>query len=523
MSSLRSEARRLTLVLVAALQLAACNDPNNPQTWIKRLRQPEHAAEAVRRLRELGDPVAVPALCELYKDYPHAHILRTIISFKDRRAVPTLVSALDFEEQNYHNASLAAQALAVLGAREALPALVRVLERPLPLKSRANLAKQEALRAIVRLGDRSAVPALLKVLEASPEQQDFFLNKLAAAALGEFGDPAAVPALIRALFRSSTVQGSLFPQAEVALVQIGAPAVAPLLEALQGRDQALNALGQTLEFRPGVVLGKTAIVLGSLRARAAVPVLLERLALPEARRDPASAGVIEALGKIGDRRAVTPLLALLTDGEAEQGLRIQSTTALLLIGDKRALPALLAMAEKGYLEGGLWDLRVKAAEAYSGLVGQEAAGGAPVFDAILADEQLSQPGYRTVRQFFSAARERIKLALACGDDVACYAARLNAPGSAPAMREKAAIMIGVLPDGRGALAEVIKALPTRDPVSFRQFLLETIKRIGRADDAALVAALRLAVERDARLSPRFLGADLASLDRITLALVQRAR
>ncbi|MBK6848772.1 MAG: HEAT repeat domain-containing protein [Proteobacteria bacterium] len=523
MMQLSKQFCRVVLMLAAGLQLLACNDPKDPQTWIKRLRQPEYAAEAVRRLRTIGDPVAVPALCELFKDYPHADILRTVITFKDPRTVPTLISALDFDEQTYHNATLAAQALAAMGAHEAVPALVRVLEHPLPIKSRANLAKQEAIRALERLADRAAVPALIKVVEARPEQQDFFLNKLAAVALGSFADPAAVPALIRALFLSSTVQGSLFPQAEVALVQIGAPAVAPLIEALQGKDEALNALGKALDFRPGVIVGKTAIVLGSLRAREAVPVLLERLGLPEASRDTASAGLIEALGKIGDRRAVPALIALLTDEEAEQGLRVQATTALMLIGDKRALPALLAMAEKGYLEGGLWDLRVKAAEAYSGLVGREAAGGAQVLDAILADQQLSQAGYKTVRQFFLSARERTKLAVACGDEVACYAARLGAAGSTPAEREKAAVMIGALPDGRGALAEVIKALPLRDPVTLRQYLLETVKRLGRADDVALVAALRQAVERDARLSPRFLGADLASLDRIALAVVQRAR
>ncbi|MBK8480337.1 MAG: HEAT repeat domain-containing protein [Proteobacteria bacterium] len=517
------QSSRLVLMLAAASLLLACRDPKNPQTWIKRLRDPEHAAEAVRQLRALGDPVAVPALCELFKDYPHTDILRTIITFKDRRAVPTLISALDFDEATYHNATLAAQALVELKAGEAVPALLRVLERPLPIKSRANLAKQEAIRALEKLGDRAALPALIKVLEAPPEAQDFYLNKLAAMVLGSFGDSAAVPALIRALFRSSTVQGSLFPQAEVALVQIGAPAVAPLIDALQGKDEALNALGKALEFRPGVVVNKTAIVLGSLRAREAVPVLIERLTVTDALRDPGTAGVIEALGKIGDRRAVQPLIALLTDAQADQGLRVQATTALMLIGDKRALPALLTMAEKGYLEGGLWDLRVKAADAYSGLVGAEAASGVPVIEAILADPQLSQPGYQTVRQFFVAARERIKLATACRDEVACYAARLSAAGATAAEREKAAIMIGALPDGRGALAEVVKALPLRDPVTFRQYMLEAVKRIGRAEDSALLAALRQAVERDGRISPRFLGADLASLDRIALAVVQRAR
>ena len=235
---------RFAIGLGLSLLIASgCGDPKDPATWIKKLRdvtKPSAAmptgarfsVEAVRKLQELGDASAVPALIDLYKDHQHPIILRALISFKDKRAVPTLIGALDFSEDQYRNATLAASALADLGATEAVGPMSKVLQRPLPIKSRANLAKLATIRALAKLGDKGAVPELIATLERRPEQQDFLLAKEAATALGQIGDPQAVPVLIRGLYMSSTIQGSAYPHARVALVQIGRPAVQPLVAAL---------------------------------------------------------------------------------------------------------------------------------------------------------------------------------------------------------------------------------------------------------------------------------------------------
>ena len=77
-----------------------------------------------------------------------------------------------------------------------------------------------------------------------------------------------------------------------------------------------------------------------------------------------SAGLIEALGKIADKRAVPPLLKILSTKKANFKIRMQTCAALTVIGDKRAIPVLLEVAEKGYVQGGYTNLREGAAMAY---------------------------------------------------------------------------------------------------------------------------------------------------------------
>ena len=272
--------RKAITCLVAGLMLsgvAACNDPKDPQTWIKRLRDPQQATKAVRELQKLGNPVAIKPLCDLFKDFQSPNILKAIISFKDKRSIPCLVRALDFTADKYHNATLAANALADFKAKEAVDPLVKILDQPLPIKSRANLAKLAAIGALSKIGDQKAVPGLIRTLERRPEKQDFLLNKRAAQALGLLGSETAIPALIAGLFMSSTIQGTSYPFARVALVQIGPAAVQPLIETYQHKNAKIEAMAKELKFREGVIEQKTSIVLGDIASAKAAPFLLEEL------------------------------------------------------------------------------------------------------------------------------------------------------------------------------------------------------------------------------------------------------
>lgn len=520
----RHAVRSLVLVCAAAVQ-AACNDPNNPQTWIKRLRNPEHAAEAVRRLEKLGDPVAVEPLCKLYEEYPSATILQAIISFKDKRSIPTLRKALEVTEADkYNNATKAARALAEMKVTEAVPDLIKVLEKPWPIKSRANLAKQAAIEALAVLGDARAVPALIEVAQGEPDKQDFHLNKVAVVALGKLGDPRAIPVLIRSLYKSSQLQGSSFSQATVALVRMGSPAVEPLLRAMKGKNDDLNAYARQVTLQEGEMLSKAAQVLGDLRAKEAVEPLLEVLASAKDGEGVAGLeGVIIALGKVGDRRAVPPLLALVQNEKAEPTTRIKAARALGALGSTEAAPVLLELAEKGMLEGGLWDLRVDAVLAYSRIVGAGADKGVPVIKAVLADPKVRELNeYAPIRKIFQDALKRTELAVRCKAEVGCYGDVLANEGGDPVEREKAAIMIGILPGGRNALPAVVQALPTRNP-ELRLFLLEAAKSIGKASDAELVKALETLAEKDSRRQMKYVGADLARYDMVALSLVKRAQ
>jgi HEAT repeat protein len=506
--------RKIVASLGCLVILSACSDPKDPQTWIKQLKDSEKSEEAIRQLQKLGDPVAVKPLSELFTDTEDTSVLKAIAAFNHKDSIPTMIRALDYTEDRYNNATTAAQALAKLKAKEGVPALLKLLDRPMRIKSRSNLAKLAAISALAKIGDKKAVPGLIKVLERRPEEQDFMLNKISAMALGELGDPAAAEVLVRALFMASTVQGSSYPQARVALVQLGPDAAPALLKAMSGTAPKLNAMARELAFKEGVVLAKTSRVLGDLAAKEAVPALLDIIKKTNLRKETKLAGVIEALGKIGDPRSLDPLLKILKDKKVNWRLRYQIALAMPALGDRRALPTLLKVAEKGYIQGGYDNLREAAAMGFARMAGVEAEKAKPIFEAMIKGA-LGQ-----TQQIFKEAKQRLDVGLECKGDPACYGKKLTDPKMSLVVREKAGAMLAVLPNGRDALPALVKALPVKEPV-LRLFFLNTAKRIGKASDTELVKALKELIRKDKKRKVKFLGADLLSEDRIALAVVSR--
>jgi HEAT repeat protein len=504
--------------------LAACEDPKDPQTWIGKLRDPEHAPKAVRELEKLGDPVAIEPLCDLYRDFESPNILKAIIRLTEKdpdnkKAIETLISALEFTEDKYHNATKAADALADLDAKEAVEPLTNVLHRPMSIKSRANLAKLAAIKALGRLGDPKAVPDLIRVMERRPEEQDFLLNKQAAVALGQIGDARAVPVLIRGLFMSSTIQGTSYPQARVALVRIGPPGVPDLVKALKGEDKRLNMMAKELKFQDGVILGKIARVLGDMRAHKATEPLLKILAKADTGNDYTKGldGVIEALAKIGDEEAVDPLIKILKSRRAHYKIRMQVCQAFTVMGSKKAIPVLLDVSEHGNIEGGYTNLREGAAMAYSRIVGAEVDKGVPKMKEMIADPKLKD--FKATIGVFEEALDRMEVAQECKDDATCYGKKLGDQDLSLAQREKAGIMVGILENGREALPDLIEALPVREPV-LRLFYLESAKRIGNAGDKKLIEVIEKLAKKDSKRKVKYLGADLASADKVALAVIK---
>jgi HEAT repeat protein len=156
----------------------------------------------------------------------------------------------------------------------------------------------------------------------------------AAVSLGEMGAQAtpAIPYLIGALSDGRSVVGpfgtsTVDELAVKALAQIGEPARQALLDALKtksARDlgSVMMALGKLQETRAVELIlpyldGPEAVwavaALGDMGDRRAVPPLLEMLPAKDG-----PMGVVEALGKLGDLRAVEPLMQLLReDGDQE--------------------------------------------------------------------------------------------------------------------------------------------------------------------------------------------------------------
>jgi HEAT repeat protein len=143
-------------------------------------------------------------------------------------------------------------------------------------------------------GDRSkAVPYLAEVLKQVPQARGE-----AAIALGEIGDPAAVKPLVDAVDPRATDR-----------------------ETREANRHIADALG-------------------ALRAREAVPLLLQLTSSSDGFTQVAA---IDALGQIGDAAAVDRLVAMATADGGEPFTAKKALLALGRIGDARAAPAVLKM------------------------------------------------------------------------------------------------------------------------------------------------------------------------------------
>ena len=113
------------------------------------------------------------------------------------------------------------------------------------------------------------------------------------------------------------------------------------MDAHMRKNEALEADGKKGEFRAGVIEQKTALVLGDLRAKEAVPMLLADLKKPKSGDN--HLGALYALGMIGDPATTKDIVAVLTSSTQDFTDRKSAADALNFIGDPSAFPALLML------------------------------------------------------------------------------------------------------------------------------------------------------------------------------------
>jgi HEAT repeat protein len=446
--------RRFTVAL-ALLMVGCVSDPRDPNTWIKKLDDPREQKDAVTQLVRLKDPAAVPPLIALFKRSKDPDVLKAIASFKDPRQVPVMIDALDYSEDSFDNAATAAAALGDTPDKSAVDPLSKALLKPLPVKTRANVVKLEAMKSLAKIKDPRATDALIKVLETPADDQDFFLNQVAAQTLGELGDPKGVPALVRGLFMTGR-GADIFQPCRISLLQIGHPSVQPLIDAHDRKNEKLEADAKKYEFREGVIEQKTSLVLGDLRAKEALPAMLAELKKPK--KGDNHTGALYALGMIGDTSATKDVVGVLTDGKRDFKVRISAAEALNFLGDPSSFPALLQVAKTGDVtqNGEKYpDVRLAAALAY-GRVGGPAE--AAAFAPVLAAEKAAP-------EEFKQDMVRLEVGKKCNKDVQCYAqvlADTSDQGDNLARQEKAAFMLGRL--GKAGLPALVKKLSTHAPI-----------------------------------------------------------
>jgi HEAT repeat protein len=521
-----SSVARLTAVLVFTLALGAntaCQgDPNDASTWAKQLKNLRTQKEALDHLANMDVEkarVAVPELIELFKDTKRPEHLEALARYLDPRTKPIMIEALEYTEDDFDRATIAAGVLGDMKDPEGVAPLIKAAEKELPVKSRANNARIAAMRALVKIGDKRAVPSLMKILTTSADDQDFLLNQKAALGLAEFRDPQSIPALTKGLFMTGRGTG-IFQECRLALVRIGAPAIDPMIQLLQEKNTDIQEMAAKLKFEapppdgtPGVVPHKAAIILGDLRAKKAVPALAARLKM-KPRGDEHRSALI-ALGYIATPAAVEAILADLKDGKADPAERASAADALYLSGDRRAVPVLLEVAKSGYVTTNgqkASDLRASSAIALARIAGKETY---DPFKALFDKETAAQG-------VFGSALERMNVAKECDRDLACYGKKLNDP--LWERSEKAAFAIAFSGNSKqgvplllNAMKPITTMVPERYPV--HQAILFALARLGTKDCKECIDKLDKQIERDEK-AVRLPGArDLLGETRVTEAII----
>ena len=233
----------------------------------------------------LGPPAVGPLIEALKDEHPVVRYCAAMAldALGDARAIEPLAGALNKENASVRRA--AALGLARLGDSRGIELVIKTLGDTAYAGSAAH--------ALVALGD----PRGFEPLVAALREGDANLGMCAADALGELKDPRAVGPLMET-FRRSYPPG-LHSSAANALAKLGPAACAPLVSALKDWDWRVRI------------------------------------------------SAAEALGKLGDKRAVQPLLAALKDERSD--VRAQAAMALGKLRDPQAFDALVAATRSDYV------------------------------------------------------------------------------------------------------------------------------------------------------------------------------
>lgn len=531
---------------LTTLSLTGCqDDPEDPKTWVSKLDNPREQKEALRqlsRLKERAEP-AFEALAAKFKKTPDIEVLRTIAKLRTPKAVDLLAEQLDYSDETYENAVVAANGLQDLADRDdkgreaakgAVAALKKAAGKKLAVRSRANLARIESIKALAAIKDPSSIETLNEVLETSADDQDFFINKVTAKVLAEFADPKSVKSLVRGLWMTGR-GNDMFQDCRLGLVRIGEPAVDKLIETMQRKNADVENDAKKYKFTVGIVVQKTAILLGDLRSKKAVPALLAEL---QKKDDGLGTGpdgmpgvsghqaVLQSLGQIGDPSATKPMLQILSDAKRDPKHRAAAAEGLNMLGDMSALPVLLSIAKTPFLtpaknKDEMPELDTNKATLVAYAVTQasrltdkdETAALEPIFKTIPAD-------IVDIKKYFETAIVRTKVAAECKKEVACYDKHLGLPPDAGAKvenspkAERAAFSLARL--GHDAVPVLKKYVGHKD-TAVRSAVNFALTRTATKADADVIQAIKDQIEKDRTRDK--VGQALAEEARIIVAII----
>lgn len=318
---------------------------------LRKLRSKDHGTRA-RAFVDATRNRDVDALLQVIEDadeYLRSDAIKALGEIGEARAVPALIKRLD--DANFNNQEDAAGALAKTGDGRAAHPLVAMLRA----SDKHKQARFAAVNALVALGDAKAVPDLLDALR----DQDELSRYMSLQVLAVVSDGRSVPAAIAALRDPDTnVRWQ-------AVETLGALRDARALDALL--DLLARSARESTPSREIIIEA-----LGRIGDRRAAPALVALLNEPQKDLRDTAVAALDALGwqptadavgvryymarerwedlaRLGWERVRQPLVESLRHGDV--AVRQQAVKALGLIGERLAVePLILALKDEGVAE-----------------------------------------------------------------------------------------------------------------------------------------------------------------------------
>lgn len=311
----------------AVAALGDLGDERAVEPLLAALEDPALEAGAEAALGRLGAPAVGPLVRLIHEKGRTTRASGALRRIDDERAVEPLLAALGDDDPAVRAG--AACALGRTGSPEAVEALCDALEDPDPL-----VAVWSA-EALARIGDQRAVAPLVNRLKTH-------VSDAAAKALDDLGWTPADDA-------ERTVH-LIAKQRYHEIAAIGEGAVEPLVAFLASAGRATSWAGVNTRKRVAGVLGE----LGDARAVEPLVQLLQDAVSQD--QTELSGAAVAALSSIG-APAVDPLIGVLVDPGQRRYARGYAAQALGAIGDPRAVEPLRAILDSGedvpYAEGAL--------------------------------------------------------------------------------------------------------------------------------------------------------------------------
>jgi HEAT repeat protein len=480
--------RRFVAAVLAALALclllfpAAARSQEDLDALLKRLpgESPFGRYKVIESIGDLGTQEAVRALVDLFPDEELRWMAVRQVSQLKAVAVPVLLEALRAPDAD--TVRFAAYCLGEIRAAQAVPGLVPLLASP-----NAEI-RQHVAYALGMIRDKAATDALIGALKDA----DPVVRGYAATALGEIGDPRAKEALVAAL---RTEDASVVNMA-TSLYNLGSEEVVEILIGKlrdpnpNNRLYAIYALGKISDpkmVRPLIDVLDSGEV-GWLAAKALVnigqPALQPLLEALFSENRTVRLYATYALGEIREPKAARGVLRMLEDKDP---LVVDTAAeALVAIGERSVIPAvtqLLVNAEPRVRQraldvlGGLGDASL--AETITSMISdpdREVVKSAitalgktrSVGSCVLAGRLLALPG--------EDLQDSLRVAfLAMGEPaVACLSSVLESASGEPLVR--AIYLLGKL-KASDAVGSIIQRLHDPNP-AVRRFAAVALTEIG---------------------------------------------